>query len=231
MLLKKGNSLRRLALSGAIACSLVSSFSASATVTALPVASAGMSVAQSRSELLAALPRGMDLHYLSTLAPLYAANHMQPMWQDREAVQQFQQQLAELAMSGVQPQFTQWVKMLTDPALSEAGRDAVLSDAMLGYLQFVSAIGANGNNWLYSNIPYKLGLPPTAVINQWQLAVRQARTLSYVNSLAPQHPQYAKMHQALRDMLADNRPWPQVGSGPSLRPGQMRTIFRRCVRS
>lgn len=83
---------------------------------------------------------------------------------------------------------------------------------MLGYLQFVSAIGANGNNWLYSNIPYKLGLPPTAVINQWQLAVRQARTLSYVNSLAPQHPQYAKMHQALRDMLADNRPWPQVGS-------------------
>lgn len=221
MLLKKGNSLRRLALSGAIACSLVSSFSASATVAALPVASAGMSVAQSRSELLAALPRGMDLHYLSTLAPLYAANHMQPMWQAREAVQQFQQQLAELAMSGVQPQFTQWVKMLTDPALNEVGRDVVLSDAMLGYLQFVSAIGANGNNWLYSNIPYKLGLPPTAVINQWQLAVRQARTLSYVNSLAPQHPQYAKMHQALRDLLADNRPWPQVGSGPSLRPGQM----------
>ena len=115
-----------------------------------------MSVAQSRSELLAALPRGMDLHYLSTLAPLYAANHMQPMWQDREAVQQFQQQLAELAMSGVQPQ----PKMLTDPALSEAGRDAVLSDAMLGYLQFVSAIGANGNNWLYSNIPYKLACRP-----------------------------------------------------------------------
>ena len=119
-----------------------------------------MSVAQSRSELLAALPRGMDLHYLSTLAPLYAANHMQPMWQDREAVQQFQQQLAELAMSGVQPQFTQWVKMLTDPALSEAGRDAVLSDAMLGYLQFVSAIGANGNNWLYSNIPTSLACRP-----------------------------------------------------------------------
>nr|WP_261118051.1 L,D-transpeptidase [Serratia ficaria] len=180
-----------------------------------------MSVAQSRSELLAALPRGMAPHYLSTLAPLYAANHMQPMWQDREAVQQFQQQLAELAMSGVQPQFTQWVKMLTDPAINDVGRDIVLSDAMLGYLQFVSAIGANGNIWLYSNIPYKLGLPPNAVINQWQLAVRQGRTLGYVNSLAPQHPQYAKMHQALRDMLANNRPWPQVANGPSLRPGQL----------
>ncbi|CAI0921056.1 murein L,D-transpeptidase [Serratia grimesii] len=143
------------------------------------------------------------------------------MWQDREAVQQFQQQLAELAMSGVQPQFTQWVKQLTDPAITDVGRDVVLSDAMLGYLQFVSSIGANGNSWLYSNIPYKLGLPPNTVINQWQLAVRQGKTLAYVTSLAPQHPQYAKMHQALRDMLADNRPWPQMANGPSLRPDQL----------
>jgi murein L,D-transpeptidase YcbB/YkuD len=180
-----------------------------------------MSVAQSRSELLAALPKGITPYYLSTLAPLYAANRMQLMWQDREAVQQFQQQLAELAMSGVQPQFTQWVKLLTNPAITDVARDVVLSDAMLGYLQFVSSIGANGNNWLYSNIPYKLGLPPNTVINQWQLAVRQGKTLAYVNTLAPQHPQYAKMHQALRDMLADGRPWPQMANGPSLRPDQL----------
>ncbi|ANS42183.1 hypothetical protein Q5A_008575 [Serratia inhibens PRI-2C] len=221
MLLKNGNTLRRLALSCAIASGLASSLPAWATVPAFPVASSGMSVAQSRSELLAALPKGITPHYLSTLAPLYAANRMQLMWQDREAVQQFQQQLAELAMSGVQPQFTQWVKMLTDPAITGVARDVVLSDAMLGYLQFVSAIGANGNSWLYSNIPYKLGLPPNAVINQWQLAVRQGKTLAYVTTLAPQHPQYAKMHQALRDMLADNRPWPQMANGPSLRPDQL----------
>ncbi|MCP1064667.1 hypothetical protein M5G07_00295 [Serratia symbiotica] len=46
-----------------------------------------------------------------------------------------------------------------------------MSDALLGYLQFVSAIGSHGNSWLYGNILYKLGLPPNAVINQWQLAV------------------------------------------------------------
>ncbi|WP_390901540.1 L,D-transpeptidase [Serratia liquefaciens] len=221
MLLRNGNKVRRLALSCAMACGLASSLPVWATVPAFPVASSGMSVAQSRSELLAALPKGITPHYLSTLAPLYAANRMQLMWQDREAVQQFQQQLAELAMSGVQPQFTQWVRLLTNPAITGVARDIVLSDAMLGYLQFVSSIGANGNSWLYSNIPYKLGLPPNTVINQWQLAVRQGKTVPYVNSLAPQHPQYAKMHQALRDMLADGRPWPQMANGPSLRPDQL----------
>ena len=223
MLLKNGKSVRHLALSCAIACGFAVSFSAWATAPALPMvpASSSMTVAQSQAELLAALPKSVVPHYLSTLAPLYAANQMQPMWQDREAVQQFQQQLAELALSGVQPQFTQWVKWLTDPAITDMARDIVLSDAMLGYLQFVSSIGANGNNWLYSNVPYKLNVPANTVINQWQLAVQQGNTLAYIRSLAPQHPQYEKMHQALLDMLASNRPWPQMANGPSLRPGQL----------
>ncbi|WP_431222931.1 L,D-transpeptidase [Serratia sp. L9] len=223
MLLKNGNSVRRLALSCAIAWGFAWSFSAGATVPAFPVASSagGMSAAQSRAELLAALPKSVVPYYIATLAPLYASNQMQPMWQDREAVLQFQQQIAELAISGVQPQFTQWVKLLTDPAITDMARDIVLSDAMLGYLQFVSSIGANGNNWLYSNIPYKLNVPASTVVNQWQLAMHQGKTLAYVNSLAPQHPQYQKMHQALREMLADGRPWPQIVNGPSLRPGQL----------
>ncbi|MDC6119737.1 L,D-transpeptidase [Serratia rubidaea] len=220
MLLKESNKVRRLALSCAIACGLAASLPAWAATPGLSAGSSAMTVAQSRAEMMSALPQGVTPRYLATLAPLYAANHMQPMWQDRETVQQFQQQLAELAISGIQPQFNQWVKQLTDPAISDMGRDIVLSDAMLGYLQFVSSIGANGNNWLYSNIPYKLATPPATVINQWQLAVRQSKTLPYIESLAPQHPQYAKMHQALRDLLTDSRPWPRLASGPTLRPGQ-----------
>lgn len=220
MLLKESNKARRLALSCAIACGLAASLPVWAATPGLSAGSSATTVAQSRAEMMSALPQGVTPRYLATLAPLYAANHMQPMWQDRETVQQFQQQLAELAISGIQPQFNQWVKQLTDPAISDMGRDIVLSDAMLGYLQFVSSIGANGNNWLYSNIPYKLATPPATVINQWQLAVRQSKTLPYIESLAPQHPQYAKMHQALRDLLTDSRPWPRLANGPTLRPGQ-----------
>lgn len=221
MVLKKGNSVRRLALSCAIACSFAMSLPAWAAVQAFPAAPFAMTAAQSRTAILAALPKGVTPYYLPTLAQLYASNQMQPMWQDRETVLQFQQQLAELAISGIQPQFTQWVKLLTDPAISDMARDIVLSDAMLGYLQFVSSIGVNGNNWLYSNMPYKLGVPANTVINQWQLALKQGKTLAYINSLAPQHPQYEKMHQALRDLLADSRPWPQMTNGSSLRPGQL----------
>ncbi len=227
MSLEKTISLRPLALYCILLCSLTPTFSASAVAPTLsidsnlPVNSGSMSVVQSRSEILATLPKKMTPYYAANLAVLYASNHMQPMWQDRQAVQRFQQQLAEVAMSGIQPQFMQWVKWLSDPEIKGMARDIVLSDAMLGYLHFVSGVGTNGNVWLYSNVPYKMAMPPTAILNRWQQAVREGNTAAYMTALAPQHPQYEKMHQALKSMLADNRPWPQFTGAATLRPGQL----------
>ncbi|WP_241488272.1 L,D-transpeptidase [Erwinia iniecta] len=180
-----------------------------------------MTAAQSQSQILAALPHSVKPFYLGSLASLYAARDMQPLWQDREAVQQFQQQLAEVAISGVQPQFTQWIQQLTDPEITGLARDIILSDAMLGYLQFVSSVPVQGEKWLYSNVPYKMTLPPVSVINQWQTAADAGGLNTFVVSLAPQHPQYTRMHQALKTMLADNRPWPQLRDKQTLRPGQI----------
>ncbi|MBJ4722184.1 peptidoglycan-binding protein, partial [Salmonella enterica subsp. enterica serovar Anatum] len=42
----------------------------------------------------------------------------------------------------------------------------------------------------------------------------------FVASLAPQHPQYAPMHDALLKLVADSRPWPQLTNTATLRPGQ-----------
>ncbi|VTR38728.1 murein L,D-transpeptidase [Serratia fonticola] len=227
MLLKNGNSVRRLALSCAIACGFAVSFSAWATVPALPVASSssGMSVAQSRAELLAALPKSVVPYYLSTLAPLYAANQMQPMWQDREAVQQFQQQLAELAISGVQPQFTQWVKLLTDPLITDMARDIVLSDAMLGYLQFVSSIGGQRQQLAVQQCTLQAegaseygdstsGSSRYIRAKRWRILIRWPRsTLST-----------PKCIWRWREMLAAGRPWPQMTNGarPASRSAQRR---------
>ncbi|WP_231566798.1 L,D-transpeptidase [Erwinia sp. 9145] len=177
--------------------------------------------AEAQSQLLAHFAHGYRPVYLSTLATIYAARDMQPLWQDREAVQQFQQQLAEVALSGVQPQFTQWIKLLTDPAITGEARDIVLSDAMLGYLQFASTVPTKGETWLYSNVPYKIELPALSVINQWQRAVNGGAAAAFVASLTPQHPQYTRMHQALKTLLADNRPWPQLSGQKTLRPGQL----------
>ncbi len=49
------------------------------------------------------------------------------MWETARRVQAFQQQLAEIAIAGFQPQFTTWVSLLTDPAVSGMARDVVLS--------------------------------------------------------------------------------------------------------
>ncbi|MFJ5407280.1 L,D-transpeptidase [Pectobacterium punjabense] len=195
--------------------------SASPTVVSGLSQSTGVvSVEKSRAGLLAALPHGMTVHYLSDLSSLYAQHQMQPMWADNRAVQQFQQQLAELAIAGVQPQFTTWVTLLTDPQLTGFARDVVLSDAMLGYLQFVSGVERNGNDWLYSSVPYRLQSPALNIVSQWQQAVKSGTSAAYVVSLAPQHSQYAKMHEALKTMLTDTRPWPNLNLAESLRPEQ-----------
>ncbi|KGA38770.1 L,D-transpeptidase [Pectobacterium odoriferum] len=225
MLLHKRKMVRLLLRVGCIwVGSLSPSFSVLAAspmvISGLSQSSGVVSVENSRAGLLAALPHGITLHYLSDLSSLYAQHQMQPMWADNRAVQQFQQQLAELAIAGVQPQFTTWVTWLTDPQLTGFARDAVLSDAMLGYLQFVSGVESRGNDWLYSSVPYRLQSPALNIVSQWQHAVKSGTSAAYVVSLSPQHSQYTKMHDALKTMLTDNRPWPSLNLAESLRPEQ-----------
>lgn len=191
-MLKRNESLRVLVASSLLAASIAPLTQSYAAMPTMPVRTTTLSGVQSMNHLLAELPAGVKPLYLSTLSSLYAANHMEPMWQDRDAVHQFQQQLAEVALSGIQPQFIQWVRWLTDPRIKGMSRDVILSDAMLGYLQFTSGVEVNGSNWLYSNTPYKMSTPPLTVINQWQLAVRHGTTAHYVTTLEPQHPQYKK---------------------------------------
>lgn len=187
-----------------------------------------------RQQLQSGLPSGYTPAYLNQLTLIYAARDMKPMWEDRDAVRAFQQQLAEVAIAGFQPQFTAWVELLTDPTVTGMARDVVLSDAMMGYLQFVAGIPVNGNRWLYSEKPYKLATPALSVINQWQVALDKGTLPRFIASLAPAHPQYATMHQSLLQLVADTRPWPQLKSTASLRPGQwssdipaLREILRR----
>lgn len=89
---------------------------------------------KARTQIESQLPAGYKPVYLNQLQLLYAARDMQPMWENRDAVKAFQQQLAEVAIAGFQPQFNKWVELLTDPGVNGMARDVVLSDAMMGYL-------------------------------------------------------------------------------------------------
>ncbi|CAJ1248511.1 hypothetical protein JRT83AECX_JRT83AEC_00983 [Escherichia coli] len=114
---------------------------------------------KARTQIESQLPAGYKPVYLYQLQLLYAARDMQPMWENRDAVKAFQQQLAEVAIAGFQPQFNKWVELLTDPGVNGMARDVVLSDAMMGYLHFIANIPVKGTRWLYSSKP--LGHPPT----------------------------------------------------------------------
>jgi murein L,D-transpeptidase YcbB/YkuD len=176
--------------------------------------------ANARTSLQSVLPANWTPVYMNSLAALYAAREMKPLWENREAVQAFQQQLAEVAIAGFQPQFTAWVELLTDPGVTGMARDVVLSDAMMGYLHFVASIPVKGNRWLYSSKPYAMDMPPLSVINQWQVALDNGDVSRFITSLAPRHPQYSALHQSLLTLVADNNPWPQLTATTSLRPGQ-----------
>ena len=82
---------------------------------------------KARTQIESQLPAGYKPVYLNQLQLLYAARDMQPMWENRDAVKAFQQQLAEVAIAGFQPQFNKWVELLTDPGVNGMARD-LLSD-------------------------------------------------------------------------------------------------------
>lgn len=104
--------------------------------------------------------------YINQLTLLYAARDMKPMQINRDAVRAFQQQLAEVAIAGFQPQFTKWVELLTDPA-SLARRGTWCFRCHDGLSAVCGGYSVNGNRWLYSDKPYKLATPALSVINQW----------------------------------------------------------------
>ncbi|MDF7681268.1 L,D-transpeptidase [Enterobacteriaceae bacterium ESL0689] len=176
-------------------------------------------VRQSRADITALLPAGYQPVFMNPLVSLYAAREMKPVWQDHQAVQEFQQQLAEVAIAGFQPQFTTWISLLTDPAVNGMARDIVLSDAMLGYLHFISTLPVQGQRWLYGTRPYTMITPPLSVMNHWLLALDKNELHPFIARLKPQHPQYETMRQALLSLVADSQPWPRLTERVPLRPG------------
>ncbi len=177
-------------------------------------------IEQSRAQILASLPVDYRPLYLNNLSELYASRDMQPMWQEEGAIQAFSQQLAEVALAGIQPQFAYWVEQLTHPSVQGLGRDIILSDAMLGYLDYVSGIPLEGERWLYGSSVYKPKAPPQGIINQWQTAISQGHIFAFIVSLAPTNPQYKTLRQSLHALIQPTEDWPQLQDKVTLRPGE-----------
>jgi len=175
---------------------------------------------QSMAKITASLPADVKPVFATQLAKLYADKQMKLLWQDETAISQFQQQIAELSLSGVQPQFSEWLSMLENNQLSELGRDVILSDAMLGYLQYLSSVEVSGQYWLYTNRPYKIIAPTAAQMKPWLDAVESQRLTEWVKAQAPNHPLYQPMRKEMLKLLALPEDELEITGTKALKPGQ-----------
>ncbi|EOD6328108.1 L,D-transpeptidase [Providencia stuartii] len=187
-------------------------------VVAAPVAT--ITPTESLAQITGALPADIKPVFSSQLAKIYADRQMKLLWQDETAIEQFQQQLAELALSGVQPQFNEWLAALEHVQLSELGRDVILSDAMLGYLQYLSGVSANGQFWLYRKQPYKIVAPTAEQMKPWLDAAAENRLNEWVKLQAPQHSLYQPMREEMLKQLKMDDDGLALVDTKTLKPGQ-----------
>ncbi|MCS5961246.1 hypothetical protein LNP74_25395 [Klebsiella pneumoniae subsp. pneumoniae] len=90
--------------------------------------------ANSRAQIEAPVPAGYKPVFMNPLVSLYAARDMKPMMGKPRGGAGVPAAAGGDRHRRFQPQFTTWVSLLTDPAVSGMARDVVLSDAMMGYL-------------------------------------------------------------------------------------------------
>ncbi|MBG5920997.1 L,D-transpeptidase [Providencia stuartii] len=179
-----------------------------------------MTPAESLAQITSSLPADVKPVFSSQIAKIYADRQMKLLWQDETAIEQFQQQLAELALSGVQPQFSEWLVALENTQLSELGRDVMLSDAMLGYLQYLSGVSANGQFWLYQKKPYNISAPTVEQMKPWLESVAENNLSEWVKAQAPQHALYQPMRQEMLKQLNMNDDGLELVETKTLKPGQ-----------
>ncbi|QEZ91719.1 L,D-transpeptidase [Proteus sp. CD3] len=158
--------------------------------------------------------------YLNQLVKVYQANDLALIWQDEKIVQQLQQQIAEVAMSGIQPQFGQWLIQLDAPELTKEARDLILSDAFLGYISFVEQVNKSGISLLYRDVAQTLPSPTDKSVVELQQNIQNNTLGSFIISYAPSHPYYALMKEEVRKQLHDSVVWPEMKGTTSLKPNQ-----------
>lgn len=141
-------------------------------------------------------------------------------WQDNAQRKLFLEQLSVMALSGINAQFTTWLTAFEKDDLSPAEQDLILTDALLGYLNFVNLVPENGTKWLYSANSYKVQDAPIELRNSWINALNSGNTTQFLSELAPQHKFYAPMLAEMKNLMNESSiDWPVITIDKSLKPG------------
>lgn len=184
-----------------------------AGITALPLSDVSGKI---RSEV----PAATKLVYSDTLAQLYAEHQLQPRWTDEKARRSLENQLAEAALAGFQPQFALWLTALAQPDLTPLARDIILTDAALGYLYYLDNVKAKGDKWLYGAKPFTFSEVSAPRLARLNTAMHNGTLATFTDGLLPVNSMYPAMRKAMLSELADTGVWPEMLIARTLRPGE-----------
>lgn len=173
-----------------------------------------------KAKLQSWLPVGYKPLYLNQLVKLYQNNKLELLWQDQKIIEQLHQQIAEVALSGVQPQFGQWLEQLDTTELTPEARDVILSEAFLGYLSFVDQVKISGTSLLYHSAVKTLSPPSDNSLNDLLQNLQNKTLGSFVISFVPSHPYYVLMKDEIHKQLTEEGQWPEMKGMTSLKPNQ-----------
>lgn len=181
-------------------------------------------IPKTQQALTALLPGQVRLVFPDTVLRVYATQGSQLVWSDETLRREFEQQLVEMALTGIDAQFLQWAIWLSSPELTEMARELVLTDAMIGYLGFTDGVRAQGERWLYRSGGYSLTRPTMAKIEQWQQATQNKTTFAqYLTQLAPIHPDYKAMRQVMNQLYHESASSAKFNASSAVKPGNTLT--------
>lgn len=143
-----------------------------------------------------------DLQFRAEVAKIYADHEYISLWKDQESQKQFLREYAVMVASGISKRSAKSLEEISNITETDTLLyDILLTDAFLDYLYYSSNVSEFAQNWLYSSNRYKAGKPADFQIIQWVDAVKNGRSLEFVNQVTFSNPLYRQTVDSLISLL------------------------------
>lgn len=145
----------------------------------------------------------LKLLFKQKIAELYADNNYQSLWNDKQSIRQFLYDYSALAISGVSKSSWEQLVKLDAAPLNSLERDILLTDSFLDYLYYADNLNKFAQKWLYDKGYYATTLPADERIEAWLSALKQSRSLDFLNSLSNHNYLYNQTLASLPNYMAN----------------------------
>lgn len=148
-------------------------------------------------EKLQQVTQGIKLVFPEKLAEIYTARDFAPIWQNAEAKQLFLRDYALLGLTDISKDVKEQLAQLSQLDANSLAADILITDSWLNYLNYVTNVANNAQNWLYDSYRYSAKLPQDEVISAWLSAVDQQQLLAFVQKYNQPNQRYTHTLQAI----------------------------------